>query len=135
MQAEARPPEGSGSEITLLYDGACPLCSREMAWLARLDRGRGRLAFEDISTPGFAPTRFGKTAAELDARIHGVLPDGSLLEGMDVFRCAYRAAGRGWLLAPTGWPLLRPLFDRFYRWFARNRHRLTGRVNCACVPD
>jgi len=129
------PAGREATQITLLYDGACPLCSREMAWLVRLDRGRGRLAFEDITAPGFDPARFGKTAPELDARIHGVLPDGSLLDGMEVFRRAYRAAGWGWLLAPTGWPLLRPLFDRFYRWFARNRHRLTGRAQCACAPD
>jgi predicted DCC family thiol-disulfide oxidoreductase YuxK len=44
-----------------------------------------------------------------------------------VFREAYAAVGLGWLVAPTGWPILRPLFDVGYRWFARNRVRL-GRI-------
>jgi predicted DCC family thiol-disulfide oxidoreductase YuxK len=59
--------------------------------------------------------------------IHAVLPDGSVVTGMEAFRRSYAAIGLGFLLAPTGLPLLRPLFDRAYDWFAKNRLRLTGR--------
>jgi predicted DCC family thiol-disulfide oxidoreductase YuxK len=114
-------------EITFLYDGGCPLCLREVAMLRRLDRGRGKLAFDDIAAPGFDAARYGAAQADLMARIHGVLPDGTLVEGVEVFRRAYAAVGFGWLLAPTRWPLVRPLADAAYRWFARNRLRLTGR--------
>ena len=114
-------------EITFLYDGDCPLCAREVAMLRRLDRGRGRLDLEDIATPGFDASRYGRTQHELMARIHGALPDLSVVEGVEVFRLAYAAVGLGWLVAPTRWPLLRPLADAAYRWFARNRLRLTGR--------
>lgn len=62
------------------------------------------------------------------ARIHGVLPGGELVEGVEVFRRAYAAVGLGWLLAPTRWPGLRRLADAGYRLFARNRLRLTGRA-------
>jgi predicted DCC family thiol-disulfide oxidoreductase YuxK len=68
--------------------------------------------------------------------IHGVLEDGTLVTGMEVFRGAYRAVGLGWVLAPTGWTLFRPFFDLLYRSFARHRLRLTGR--CAderCVTS
>jgi predicted DCC family thiol-disulfide oxidoreductase YuxK len=68
---------------------------------------------------------------ELMARIHGVLPDGSLVEGVEVFRQAYAAVGLGWLVAPTRWPGLRRLADLAYRVFARNRLRWTGRAS-AC---
>jgi predicted DCC family thiol-disulfide oxidoreductase YuxK len=120
-------------ELELLYDGECPLCSREVAMLRRLDRGRGRLRLTDIATPGFDPARYGRTQEELMARIHGSLPDGRLVEGMEVFRRAYAAVGLGWLLAPTRWPGLRRLADFAYRWFARNRLRWTGRArSCAC---
>jgi predicted DCC family thiol-disulfide oxidoreductase YuxK len=119
------------SEITLLYDGDCPLCSREISALRRLDRGRGRIDFGDIAAPGFDPQPYGRDLEALMARIHGVLPDGSVLEGMEVFRRAYGAVGLGWILAPTRWPVVRPLADAAYRWFARNRRRLTGRPdNC-----
>ena len=121
-------------EITFLHDGECPLCAREVAMLQRLDKGRGRLAFDDIAAPGFDASRYGRTQPELMARIHGVLPDGSVIEGVEVFRRAYAAVGLGWLVAPTRWPLLRPLTAAAYRWLARNRLRLTGR-NEVCSTD
>ena len=118
--------------FTLLYDGECPLCSREVRMLERLDR-RGRLRFEDIAAPDFDAARYGATHESLMARIHGVLPDGRLVRDVEVFRLAYAAVGLGWLLAPSRWPLLRPLFDGAYAIFARNRLRWTGRDAAACA--
>jgi predicted DCC family thiol-disulfide oxidoreductase YuxK len=113
----------------LLYDGECPFCRREVRWLQRLNR-RGHLAFEDISAAGFDAVHYGATREELLGVIHGVLPDGHMVQKMEVFRQAYRAIGLGWLLAPTGWPGLRWVFDRLYALFARHRAplgRLFGR--------
>lgn len=126
---------GEGWEFKLLYDGDCPLCSREVAALRRLDAGRGRLALEDIAAPGFEPDRYGVSHARLMARIHGVRRDGGLVEGVEVFRRAYAAVGLGWLVAPTAWPGLRAVFDLAYRVFARNRLRWTGRTEAACTGD
>jgi predicted DCC family thiol-disulfide oxidoreductase YuxK len=112
--------------IKLLYDGDCPLCGREVAFLRRRDRA-GRIALEDIADPRFDPARYGLEREAVMARMHGVLPDGRVVEGMEVFRRAYAAVGLGWLMAPTGWPGLRALFDRAYEIFARNRLRWTGR--------
>ena len=119
--------------IKVLYDGDCPLCSREIDFLAARDRGRGRIAFEDIAAPAFDPAGYGLEAADLMARIHGVLPDGRVIEGVEVFRQAYAAVGLGWLVAPTRWPGLRSLSDRAYRIFARNRLRWTGRESGAAA--
>jgi predicted DCC family thiol-disulfide oxidoreductase YuxK len=116
------------AEITLLYDGACPLCARELAMLRRRDR-RGALGAVDIAAPGFDPSVYGLDRERVMARMHGVLPDGTVVEGMEVFRRAYAAVGLGWLLAPSRWPLLGPLFDAAYGWFARNRLRWTGRAH------
>ena len=124
--------------VRVLYDGDCPLCAREIATLRRLDRGRGRIDFEDIAATGFDATRYGVDRAELMARIHGVLPDGTRIEGVEVFRRLYGAVGLGWLVAPTRWPLFRPIFDAAYRAFARNRLRWTGRGDEAggrCAAD
>ncbi len=113
--------------IKVLYDGACPLCRREASFWRRMDRGRGRVELEDISAPEFEPSRYGLTRTDVMERIHAILPAGTVIEGMEVFRRVYAALGLGWLVAPTGWPLLRPVFDRLYAWFARNRQRLTRR--------
>lgn len=112
--------------ITVLFDGQCPLCSREMRMIRRWDR-LGRVGTIDITGPDFDPARFGLTHHAVMARIHGILPDGRVVEGMEVFRRIYRALGRGWIVAWTGWPVLKPIADVAYILFARNRLRLTGR--------
>ncbi len=125
-------------QIELLYDGDCPLCTREVAALRRLDRGRGRIRFTNLAAAGFDAGPYGVDPSTLMARIHARLPDGRIIEGVEVFRRAYAAVGLGWLLAPTAWPGLRRLADAGYGWFARNRLRLTGRhVGCEadrCTP-
>ena len=121
-------------EFTVLYDGDCPLCVREIGMLRWLDRGKGRLGLSDIAAPEFRAADFGVSHAMLMARIHGVLPDGRLVEGVEVFRRAYAAVGLGWLVAPASWPGIARLVDAAYRWFARNRLRITGRSE-VCSED
>ena len=121
----------SEAEITILYDGECPLCTRELAMLQRIDRGRGQLGAIDIAAPGFDASHYGRDWETLMGRIHGVLPDGSVIEGVEVFRRAYAAVDRGWVLNWTRLPwFVRPV-DAAYRLFARNRLRWTGR-QAAC---
>jgi predicted DCC family thiol-disulfide oxidoreductase YuxK len=51
---------------------------------------------------------------------------------METFRRAYAALGWGWVLAWSDWPVLRPIANAGYRWFAKNRLALTGRSeDCA----
>jgi predicted DCC family thiol-disulfide oxidoreductase YuxK len=106
--------------LTLLYDAACPVCSLEMDHL-RARNAEGKLVFVNIAEPGFDATPFGATLAALNAEIHAVRPDGSLLRGVEVLRLAYDAVGLGWVLRPTGWAPLRPAFDAGYRLFAKHR--------------
>jgi predicted DCC family thiol-disulfide oxidoreductase YuxK len=93
------------------------------------------VSLEDISAPAFDAARYGLDPADLEARLHGVLPDGSIVEGVEVLARAYEAVGWGWLVAPARWPGLRWLLDRAYLWFARNRLRLTGREPRYCPRD
>lgn len=118
----------SEAPFKVLYDGQCPFCRREARWLQRRDR-RGCLAFEDISAPGFNPQSYGLTLEEVQGVIHGVLPDGRVVREVEVFRQAYRRVGLGWLVAPTGWPVLRWISRKLYRLFARHRVAL-GRLVC-----
>ena len=117
-------------DIEVFYDGDCPLCMREIAFLKRRDK-RWRVRFTDIAAETFDPSRLGLPWSDFMDRIHGRLPDGTWVEGVEVFRRVYAAVGLGWLLAPTRLPGLRQLADLAYRVFARNRLRWTGR----CGPD
>ncbi len=112
--------------VEVFHDGACPLCAREMRWLQRLDR-YGRIRFTDIADPAFDPASVGKTFEALMARIHGRLPDGRIIEGVEVFRQLYAAAGFPRLAAFTRLPVIAQLLGAGYWLFAKNRLRLTGR--------
>jgi len=115
--------------LTLLYDGACPICLTEMNRLARRDALR-RLVFVDISESGFDPQAYGTTLHEMQRLIHAVRADGTLIIGVDALRLAYSAVGLGALLAPAAWPGLKPWFERAYALFARHRYRISA-VACA----
>ncbi|UCC15689.1 MAG: DUF393 domain-containing protein [Gammaproteobacteria bacterium] len=123
--------QADGWHIKLLYDAACPFCRREIHWIKRRDK-TNILALEDISAPEFDAGRYGLDYETVDGAIHAILPDGSIITGMEVFRRLYATIGLGWLLAPTGWPGLRRLFDWGYKVFARNRVRLGGAVGRRC---
>jgi predicted DCC family thiol-disulfide oxidoreductase YuxK len=107
----------------VLYDGECPFCRIEARWLRSLGRG-GKLALEDIAALGFDATQYDRTLDQLMGSLHGVHPDGRLTTGVETFRQAYRAVGLGWVLAPTRWPILRPITDAMYVLFARYRVRM-----------
>lgn len=115
--------------LTLLYDGACPFCRLEIEQLAKRDALR-RLLFVDIADPGFDLRRYagdsGVTLHDMNRLIHAMRPDGTLVAGVEVFRLAYGAVGLGPLWAPTALPLLKPLVDRAYAAFARNRYAISA---------
>jgi predicted DCC family thiol-disulfide oxidoreductase YuxK len=113
-------------EIEVFFDGGCPLCRREIDLLRRRDRGH-RIRFTDIDAEAFDPAAVGKSRDELMAEIHGRLPDGSVIRGVEVFRRLYSAVGFGWLVAPTRLPGVSGLLNLAYRLFAKNRLKLTGR--------
>jgi predicted DCC family thiol-disulfide oxidoreductase YuxK len=115
----------------ILIDGDCPLCKHEANMMARMDKGRGNLILIDIASPSFDATAYGTTFENVMGSIHGVLPSGKLVTGMEVFRRAYAASGWGWLLEWSAWPGLRWLADLGYKFFAKYRLRLTGRKD-AC---
>lgn len=130
----ALPCSMSEWRFKLLYDGECPFCRREVRWLQRWNR-QGYLAFEDIASPDFDPSLYGTSREELLGVIHGVFPDGRIVRKIEVFRQAYRAIGLGWLVAPTGWPILRRLFDGLYSLLARYRVRLGRLFGRSCATE
>jgi predicted DCC family thiol-disulfide oxidoreductase YuxK len=110
------------------------MCAREIAMLRRLDRP-GRIRFVDIAAPGFDACAVGVSQEALMARIHGRLPDGTLVDGVEVFRRLYTAVGFGPAVALTRLPGVAQLLDLAYAAFARRRLRLGGRCDTqTCTP-
>lgn len=114
----------SGFEV--FFDGACPLCRREIEWLRRKD-STNQICFTDIADPDFDPHSTGKSFQQLMARIHGRLPNGEVIEGVEVIRQLYLAVGYRKLVAISRLPLIRNLLELGYRIFAPIRLRLPGR--------
>lgn len=112
--------------VEVFYDGDCPLCCREIKLLRRLDRGK-RIQFTDIATETFDPATHGKSISELMDEIHGRLPNGQWIIGVEVFRQLYTAVGFSPVVWLTRLPPISQLLDFGYRIFAKHRLRLTGR--------
>ena len=132
-----RPTMDPSNRIEVFFDGGCPLCKREVAFLRRLDRRRGLIQFTDIDAPDFDTATLGRTQEQLMAEIHGRLPSGSLVTGVEVFRQLYSAVGWGRVVALTRFPGIRQACEWAYMMFAKNRLRITGRCasgSCAVHP-
>lgn len=115
-------------EIEVFYDGGCPLCVREIDMLKRKDSVSNRIRFTNIAAADFDAASVGKTQSELMDRIHGRLPDGEWIEGVEVFRRLYAAVGYRRLASLSRAPGLSQLLQGGYALFAANRLRLTGRA-------
>lgn len=119
--------------LTVFFDGDCPICAREIALMKRLDRRR-QLAFCDFSAQEYDAESSGFAAADLATVIHARWADGSVINGVDVFRAMWEAVGLGFLAKLSRLSLVEPLVLKAYAWFARNRLRLTGRAH-ECTGD
>jgi len=121
-------------EIKLLYDGECPLCLREVNFLQKKDAGRGKVAFVDIASDDYNPEENAGIDFETAmGRIHGILPDGTVIKNVEVFRRVYETLGMGWVYAITKWPILGALANFVYGIWADLRLKLTGRPDLETV--
>lgn len=124
----------SSWKIKLLYDGACPLCVREVNFLRKRDAGRGLVAFVDIADDHYSAADNGGVDFETAmGRIHAVLPDGTVIKNVEVFRRIYEILGMGWIYAVTKLPIIDGLADALYELWADWRLRLTGRPDLATI--
>lgn len=118
--------------VTVFYDGACPLCSREINHYRGLPHA-GKLNFVDISLVDFNPGAYGKSMDLFMARMQVQDASGSFFEGIDGFKLVWAALpGAHYRLLSSfiELPVINGLSRMAYRIFAANRHRLPGRKEC-----
>lgn len=123
-------------DCEVFYDGDCPLCKKEIGMIRRMDK-KDRIRFTDIAAGGFEPSAYCKTMDELMAEIHGRDAEGQWLIGVEVFRRLYGAVGFGTLVSATRLFGVRHALDLGYKFFAKQRLRLTGRCRdgaCEVAP-
>ena len=116
------------AEIRMLYDGDCPLCEREVDMLKARDAGVGKIDFLDISSPSYRPQENrGISFERAMASIHAIRADGSVLDGVTVFRELYEKVGLGWVYAITRWEPAAKAAEAVYDFWAARRLAVTGR--------
>jgi predicted DCC family thiol-disulfide oxidoreductase YuxK len=116
--------------LQVFYDGACPLCRRQMNRYRRLDTC-GKLEWVDTTRPGFRAEAFGLDPRRLQEAMHARFPDGRVVAGVTAFVAIWNALPPRWstrtLQALLKFPGMMWIADLIYRLFARNRYRFTGR--------
>jgi predicted DCC family thiol-disulfide oxidoreductase YuxK len=112
------------TDLTIFYDGGCPLCAAEMRHLNSLD-GAGKIAFEDIYAADFGARFPHIDQREADRILHGQLADGALIFGLDVTYQAWALVGKRRWVAILRWPIIKQIADFGYLFFARHRYRIS----------
>lgn len=124
-------PAETPETLTVLYDGACPLCRREIAHAKGLAdrRGESALCFVDVSSAADPDNTFAAERATLLARFHVQRPDGSRLDGAAAFVAMWgRLPGWRWLAATARLPGMLVLLEWAYRGFLVGRPLLQALV-------
>ena len=117
----------SAPELTLYYDGQCPLCVAEIEFLQSRN-AQGQLAFVDVTETGFESAGHNISCEAAMAQIHGRTADGRVLVGVPVFATAYKLAKLpvlAWLLSRK-W--LMPVLQPAYVLFAKHRQTLSKHI-------
>ena len=128
--AAARMRRLAPAEATLFWDGACPLCRREIAYYKWLDSGERRVEWIDVQAEPERLEAHGVTLEAALARIHGLDRRGALLVGMPAFLAVWEVLPYWRLLPPIvrSLPFAMPLIDRAYAWWAKRRLGISARV-------
>lgn len=111
----------SMTALIVWYDGACPLCIREIALMGRLDK-RKTISFVDVA-PADAVCPIDRTL--LLARFHAQETGGPVLSGAAAFAAMWRAIP---ILRPLGLlarnRIMLALLERIYLFFLKVRPAL-----------
>ena len=118
--APASPPTCDG--LTVLFDGSCPLCRREVGVYQSL-KPLSPVAWQDVSqaTQGLTP----ELQALYMARFHVQKESGELLSGAAAFVALWQVMpGWRWLGRLGALPGMTAVLEVFYKGFLRIRPRI-----------
>jgi len=102
------------TETKVIYNGACPICSREVAVYKKRAQGADApLQFVDLNATDLE--QYGLSADQAAQQLH-VVENGTLLAGTDAFLVMWRRTpGFAWLARLVGLPGIRWVVDLVYR--------------------
>lgn len=110
--------------LTIFYDGNCPLCSLEMQKLKRYDN-KQLIVLENIHQADFSTLFPHINVDKALAILHGEY-QGKLLLALDVTHRAWTLVGRGALVAPLQFPVIKQVAHRGYLVLAKYRFPISN---------
>jgi predicted DCC family thiol-disulfide oxidoreductase YuxK len=120
-------------ELTIFYDGGCPLCASEIRHLSRLDIDQ-KIALQDINEREFCYHFPYIDPVRANQILHGELANGEIIYALDVTYTAWTLVGKHHWVAMLRWPLVKQVSHWVYLFFAKHRSRisklLTGSDRC-----
>jgi predicted DCC family thiol-disulfide oxidoreductase YuxK len=132
---EAAPPTSPGRPYTVVFDGHCKVCTRLSKVLAGWDTGR-EMEVVSSQAPGVQARFPWIPARAYMESIQVVGPGGETWQGAAAIEQILRVLPKGGLVRWVfSLPFARPVAERFYRWFARNRYRLGCGAHCQYRPQ
>lgn len=111
--------------LTIFYDGACGVCSKEMSYYRSI--ADARVNFVNIADHDFDAQAYGKSYGEFQEKLHVKDADGLYFTGVEAFRRLWEALPSPFyplLSAFTGLPGVHLAACAGYAVFARFRHLL-----------
>ncbi len=131
----APAPTGLGRPYVVVYDGNCKVCGRIVRVLLKWDREQ-KLEIVPSNAPGVRARFPWIPARAYTESVQLVGPHGETFQGAAAVEHVIDLMPKGKLIT---WvfsiPFARPLAERFYRWFARNRYRLGCGEHCTFHPQ
>ena len=125
---------GLGPPYTLVFDGACRMCTRLSIVLRSWD-SRRQIEVTASQSPGVMARFPWIPARAYTEAIQLVGPHGETWQGADAIEQLLGVLPRGrWIAWIFDVPLVRAFADRVYRWIARNRYRLGCGEHCRSRP-
>lgn len=125
--AETLADRDSNNPLKLLYDGACPICHKEICLLQKR-KDQNTISFIDISSKEFSPAENRHIDYQTAmSEIHAIDAKGNLLVGVPAFAAVYARCRLLVLSTLMRIPLLEGILKSCYKLFAKNRLWITGR--------
>ena len=125
-----RPVAGLGRPYTVVYDGRCKVCGRLVRVLEKWDHGT-LLELTPSQAPGIGARFPWIPARAYLESVQLIGPGGRTWQGAAAIEQLLDILPKGKLVS---WvfsiPFVRPLAEKFYRWFARNRYKLGCGEHC-----
>ncbi|MCZ8132795.1 MAG: DUF393 domain-containing protein [Steroidobacteraceae bacterium] len=121
LERHAAAARDGDPELTVYFDGDCPLCSREIASY-RGQRGADEIAWVDVARCAGEALGPGLDRGAALARLHVRRADGSLVDGAAAFTTVWdRLPGYRWLARLAALPGMLPVLEALYSGFLRIR--------------